>query len=350
MVTKDQLHSCRRRGRRNRLTAMRLGRGESGGVAVLAAVSLLLLAASPASAEVERTIRVQAGGQATNGYSFSLNAYREQPGGGIAVLELQNKISSAAYVQRRPAKVSKRGVVAEFGDLGRVRFRVEKQFTGGQRRCNRSSFSLLRGTIRFDGERGYSRIRSTDGLAFMESRTARGKCAGGSDVPIEPALRRASRETFLASCGRDSGAGFFAAEPQRGAPADFLASKVSVEDELMSFRNVLVSGSNASFAPSPDLSRVRITPPQPFAGRAFYADGVLNGNARVALPGLDSVRLAPTEDAQAGGFDDVEIPKCFFPLLLADFLGPAARTSVDERLTRSILDGPLLRLARRAGR
>lgn len=317
---------------------------------MLATAFLLLFAAAPAGAEVQRTIRVQAGGPATNGYSFSFSAHRQQPGGGVAVLELENDTSSAAYVQRRPAKVSKRKVVADFGALGKVRYRFEEGFASGERGCRRSSFSLLRGAVRFDGERGYSRIRSND-IAFMESTVVRDKCLDNDDVvPIDPVLREGSRDVLLASCGPESGGGFFVAEPERGAPADFFATKSSVDGDLMSFRSVLVSGSNASFAPSPDLSRIRISPPQPIVGRAFYADGALSGNARVALPGLDSLRLAPSNDVEVGAFDEVRLPKCFFPLLLNDFLGPDARTSIDERLTRSILDGPLLRLARRAGR
>jgi hypothetical protein len=285
---------------------------------VLAALLVLLAAASADAAKpkVERVIQIHASGRATNGYSWQLDASRSQPGGGSVSLQFSSSTGSASYVVRRPAKVSKHWVVADFGGLGEVSVRFHSQhrdhFQPGRDNCLRFSLAIgeLKGRLHFEGEQGFTRLTNPKTTAFREAISARDGCR---DILPPPLLRddRFKKASILSSCDGDAGAGFFAFETSPEKPAIFLGTKTERSPELTVIRTLELTGSARSFdVEGPKAARV--VPPAPFTGKGTYRNGELTGRITAPLPGTGSVRFSPG-GAELQKLESSETPKCLPP-------------------------------------
>lgn len=200
-------------------------------------------------------------------------------------------------------------------------------------------FGTFRGGIRFEGESGFTRVRTNRATGEMFSITQRRRC--GSPSSLSPLLRGPLGDaSILASCGGESGAGFFAAEPAPEVESFFLATKVERSPELSIFRILSVDGSARHLDVAPGRRSAKVRPPAPFSGRATFRDGQLTGNLEAPLPGAGQVRLSPAQGTLTDG-NDFELPKCYPPFYLRG--SPATRSlsisraAIYEAFTRAAL-------------
>lgn len=299
-------------------------------VAALAALVLtcaLFVVAGSASAadgkgeskgKVDRVLSISVGARATNDYRFQFSAFRGQPGGATALIQVRNRSSSATYVLERPDLVTKRRLKADFGELGVVSLRFDELDSGaGRDRCGRTSFKIgrFRGKIRFDGESSFTTVRSQGDIGLVISRSQRRGCGrAGLPFPFPFPFRADRPGTVVTSCGPGSRLGFLAFEPFEDGPAEFLLSKFERAGEVDILRMNSLEGPSRTYAADLRASTARLTPPEPYAGRGFLSRGELRGNLRAPLPGAGMVELTPG-DAELSPIEDFSAPECFPQLL-----------------------------------
>lgn len=296
--------------------------------------------------KLERLLSLEVSAPATNGYRFQFSAFRAQPGGASAMIQVRRESSSATYILRRPELVSKKRVKADFGELGTVSLRFKEVAGGhGSDRCGRSSFSVgrFKGKIRFDGESSFTSVRSQRRFGTIISQATRRGCKGGLPFPV-PFRAPAERGSVVTSCGPD-GVGLLAFELIADGPADFFVVKVERTSQLQIIRMTSLVGPSRTVAIDDRTSTARLTPPDPFAGRAFLERRKLSGNLRAPLPGVGMVELTPG-DAELTAINEFSsFPRCFPPLLarpgepelglrdaLADALAQRTLTSAVQQL------------------
>ena len=317
-------------------------------------------AASPAGAadrKLDRVLIAYVDAQATNDYYFFLNAFRGQPGGATVAAAFSNERSTALYIRRNPALVTKHRIKADLGELGEVDIRVRKatKWRRDSNRCGRqaSSAARFRGGLRLQSD--FTDVRTARLTGFLVRASVRRKCAneygppfyfnhGVNPVPVEPKDPR-----LLTTCGGEAGAGFVAIKQPEDegelffeqAATEFVATKTTRSDGLEIIRSTGASGTTRRFGIQG--KRARVSPPEPFTGRAHFENGRLSGNLRVALPGAGEVRLTPGQ-GDLGKASTVAIPKCF-PTY---FAGAAGRPAVDQAVAAAVQHATLSRAARRA--
>lgn len=326
------------------------------GIIVLA---LLLLAPGADAAEKgprgKQLLTWQTTARATNGYRFEFLAVRAESEGSSAIISVRNDSATATYVLRRPAQITRRRVVADFGALGSVRLRRdESDFEDrGKTRCGRFSFNFgeLRGGIRFDGESGFTTVRESQPFGAIVNQRIRRECES-IGPGLVPFAAPADEGAILGSCGPGAGVSLVALELMGGAETEFLASKVEIGDRLEIYRSVSVEGTSGNFATANDEKTGRLRPPEPFVGRGFFESGELRGNLRVTLPGAGLVSLTPG-DARLTGFEDFVPPKCLPPPLptaeggLFSRAGSAAAARLSGFVLTGTIRDAIARFARR---
>lgn len=317
---------------------MRRGKFRGLAGAVCAATLLTVAAAGTAEAKPSRVLFVNLSMSASNGYYLDLSGFRGQPGGATATASFYGEDSSVTYLKRRPAQVTKRRLRVDFGELGQIDLRfkpLDRQEINGPCGRDRVAYGRFKGGLHLEGENGFSHVRTARLDGIVQTTTGRGQC--GDAVPFRD--HRESRERILTACGGDSGAAFGAARSSDSRGSFFLGSKRSTFGDLEVVSTAFAEGPTRRFAVRGKSARV--SPPEPFAGRARLRGGRLTGDLRVTLPGEGRVRLTPGE-GQIGG-SDAEFPKCFPFLLVRDASGP----SVGAALARSVQSIALPPRARR---
>ena len=307
--------------------------------AAAAAFATSAPAAGAAGSEADRLLVIEAGARASNGYRLDFHAARAQPGGGAATIQVSNGPAGASYTLRHPQRISKRRVVADFGERGRVDLRFQTDFRRKRRSpCgyNTLRFGSFRGEFHFEGENGFTRtrVRRTFGVVITQ---AQGRC--GERRTTLAAQR--DRSAILSTCGGESGAGFFAGEEAPGEESEFLGSKIEQTPNLTIVRTLSLTGAAKAFDVGPGLRTAVVRPPEPFSGRARYDSGRLEGNITGALPGAGQVRFTPG-DAKLVRSSDFRFPKCFPPFYGNS--GGAAKTAVADVVGRAVLSARALRL------
>ena len=291
----------------------------------------LSVIAAPADA---RSVSVQMRAPASNGYRF-LFGIADRPGSGPAGFGFWKEsegfdsggrgFSTAAfYSARRSGSLIGRHLTAEVGTLGAVDARFVKsgvktrlrRFGGGCKEIDVTRRGRFVGRIDFAGEGGYAEVHREKIRGRIESyrfsdgcRSRRGSLRA-SFAPRPPAaVPRARGNPLLASCGADPDTGFFAGRDANAAGV--MASSKERANGIRTVRYLIADGDRDWFRTGPNLRRATIQPTFPaFSGTARYARGVLTGDLRVSLPGLDDVPLTPG-DAVLGLEDDVPIPDCY---------------------------------------
>src|SRR5690349_11560496 len=132
-------------------------RGSRWGLAGTMCLALLVCAGEAQG----RQLTAYAGGNASNGYDWTLYA-KKGPRGDRVELSLGRQSQVAVYTDTRPAKVNRKRISADFGELGRVDLRFAKKAKSGFTLpgCKVSDrYGRFRGLIRFTGESGYAAVR-----------------------------------------------------------------------------------------------------------------------------------------------------------------------------------------------
>lgn len=245
--------------------------------------------------------------RASNGYTIDVEGSGRQ-----VTLSASGPAGTAVYIVT--GRVSSRGIVADFGKQGRVdvefrpsrRVRVEMP----PRRCKGeprvTRWGVFAGTIRFAGERGYTRLRLRRARGRTH-RTPSWKCKrprGDSDQPgsgEEPEIPGEESEDSLVleianrATGVEAGAFTFRPPGEDGLTV-FVAGVEERRGRMQIARFAFVPAKEASFSFDESLSMATIAPPAPFSGTATFqrapgGPGSLTGSLSVLLPGTARIPL-----------------------------------------------------------
>lgn len=228
-----------------------------------------------------------------NGYQIFFEANR-----GKASLTAQGHAGTVIY----SGKTSLVGGRVRFslGKLGAVNIRFEpdgsverlrppKSCHGREQEVRSGTFV---GSIRFRGERGYTKLNSHRAHGAMAELRS-WKCPDASDrhpqnaagFPVLAAYTPGDRSVFAAIGG----------SPQLPIRF-FVAGTLEQVGALRIQRSILTEGTRTSFEASDDLGSATVAPPKPFFGTASFvreADGTTewSGALGVALPGAPNIAL-----------------------------------------------------------
>jgi hypothetical protein len=272
-----------------------------GGALLWAIVCLFSIATAPvtqakesAPFEVhERSLRLSAQFEAANGYQGSITTE------GHRRVTLRLAKGATVLEARTSGRVTRHGIHARFGDMGRisVRFRgtpysLRRRDGDGERRCrgrkSRFEDGFLSGTIRFRGENDFTRVNLKRAGGFLERHYRRVCREDAEQDPFIAALERlfnSLRLTTLHATADVEGTsiGFEATAidfrpifgPEAGLGYVFSAQAVEHVDGMRLTRSVAAEGDDRSFV-FPRKKRAprsaTITPPKPFAGTAKYLE------------------------------------------------------------------------------
>jgi len=246
--------------------------------------------------------------KAGHGYSIQVGGSGRQ-----VTLLAGGRSGIALYVV--PGRISSGGIVANFGKRGRVdvEFRPSrrKKVEAPPDRCKGAPrgtrWGVFVGTIRFAGERGYTRL----GLHRARGRThvtpnwrckrPRGGESGDTGSGKQPSVPGESSEDALVfeiadrSTGVEAGAFAFRPPDRRGLTA-FIAGVEERRRRMQIARFAYATGAERSFSFDDSLTTATISPPAPFAGAATFqrepgGQGSLSGSLSVVLPGTARIPL-----------------------------------------------------------
>ncbi|MGB7684695.1 MAG: hypothetical protein WBL45_02835 [Solirubrobacterales bacterium] len=190
-------------------------------------------------------------------------------------------------------------VSVRFHPSGRVK--RNPPFCGG--RASLTQHGVFSGTIRFEGERGFTRIAVQNARGFVYrsfKETCKGGSGGGSgDFPFYSLAERGrvqGRTTFFNALKPID-------ESQFGGSATYLVSQWDKRHGMTSVRVAYVAADGDTFAiagPPTQPESATVTPPPPFSGTAsFHASpGALadwEGTLAVELPGVEPVQLTGSQ-------------------------------------------------------
>jgi hypothetical protein len=254
--------------------------------------------------------------RASNGYQIVVSS--ENVGSGPSTVELSVQRHDEDVVYQAHATVTPTSMKASFGRLGRIslRFRpsgrtrqvkVTKHCHADRPPVVTARLGTFVGTIRFRGERGYTKVsahRATGGIGDPLAIT-RHAC--------EPPRSKAERMQELASValrasdptaaigftvgrafGQLSRLGSTASSPRGGYR--FLVFAAEKAEQMFILRAVGAVGSAGDFLFDDALSSATVSPPPPFVGTGIFqrnADGSTDwtGTLSVPMAGLGTVRL-----------------------------------------------------------
>lgn len=215
--------------------------------------------------------------------------------------------STAVY--RVPGSVSRKGMWARFGRLGQIaiRFRASGSLFRKvpPRRCKGrpriTRFGSFVGTIRFVGERGYTKVNV---------QRARGRVHVPRRWKCKPASKRRGRSRCRPSDKEPKEQVILESGSLRGVELDVTAERSSDEPGFTLFsasswerrgrieiqRHTFVTGGERTFEYEKNLASATVSPPPPFSGTAVFqrnADRSTSwtGTLRVSLPGRPNIAL-----------------------------------------------------------
>lgn len=273
-------------------------------VVVLAGLAVFFLLFT--SAEAHGAARAEFSAEATNSYIVSVEGRGRQ-----VALTVDGHGGSATYSVR--GRASTRQLKGRFGKFGRIALRFEPTGKSRQikppKRCKGRSRirteGAFVGTIRFRGERGYTRLtrKRVRGSTLTPSRwrckPRKGDSRSTSDadfpqarlgIPVLGAFTPNGRVVFMAL-------GF--GDPKVLDLSFFLAGMKEHRGAVRIARFTLVVARARAFAVRPDLAAATVQAPKPFSGTASFArqaGGSISwtGALAVALPGAGTVPLTGT--------------------------------------------------------
>jgi hypothetical protein len=305
------------------------------GAMLLAVVAVPPAAAKPGpnqqgGVEVQkRSLRLKIPLEGSNGYrGFIVTT-------GHRRVKLELGKGRAEFVATASGRVDRGGIEADFGELGNVSIRFEGErvpWPGPladllgllpRRECRgrKPVFEAgkFRGTVRFEGENGFTEIDVGTVPGTVERhyrRVCQGQGIGGQTVTnaaTEKILGRL-KVTLLRAVAHRNGAtiSFQAAISNLGSLLGlddeepmhtFVASSVERKEGVRIVRSISGTGKKGSFAASDEKANPRtatVSPPQPFAGSATYLEpegepASWTGTLTVPLPGVAPLELAGPE-------------------------------------------------------
>jgi hypothetical protein len=217
--------------------------------------------------------------------------------------------NGASTVYRAPAEsAGTKAVDASLGPMGRiaVRFRPSgrRVVSAARQACGRPTRVVRRlgifvGTIRFEGEHGYTTVAATSARGSVGTplppdcgspeSTSGVAVASSATMPV----RRARGGPVLSASDTRTGSRFRAA-PGAGGVAFTARVEERTADGITVVRRAQAGAPASAFDFNRSFSRATVTPPAPFSGSARFAAGARvrwSGSLRVTFPGL-SVPLA----------------------------------------------------------
>jgi hypothetical protein len=242
--------------------------------------------------------------KASNGYAVSVYGVRNR-----VILAATRGRASAQYSVR--GVVSKDGVEARFGKLGRVSVaftekrmkRVPSSILGCRGGPEVQRLGTFAGTIGFRGERGYTEVRA---------HTARGKTAvsprwtcppgsnstSGLEIPDQVDLGASCGTTGFAAIGHRSVEDGPPVFPDDPAGTSFLAFSRTARGRMTVTRLALAFGKQTDFLFDNAFSFATVTPPPPFHGSATLSrdpsgGASWEGSLSVSLPGEELALVDP---------------------------------------------------------
>jgi hypothetical protein len=243
----------------------------------------------------------------SNGYEITVSGGLE---GGENSVELSAEGRSGTVQYTAPGRVTDNGIEASFGKLGRVSVRFRP--SGQRPPVVTSRLGSFVGTIRFRGERGYTRVsarRADGGIGDPLANTPQKLVCDfhESDAAHERELESVSLDASPSGAGVSFGAfRLFGSWSDRIPPAGkgtlgggrylFLALSIERARKLSIFRYAAVLGRPEDFVFDDALTTATVRPPSPFTGSGSFLrnpDGSTSwtGTLAVRLPGLGAMRL-----------------------------------------------------------
>jgi hypothetical protein len=255
----------------------------------------------------------------SNGYRITVSA---DPEVGDSSVELTVEGHSGVALYIAPGHVTPNTIKARFGRLGRVSVRFKP--SGRQRnvkvrkRCFRdhppvvsSRLGSFVGTIRFRGERAYTRVSAHHARGGIGDPLANTSKKQGCDFHESGAERKRELESVsLEASPPEAGVSFFAghlfgSQPlapsgESAAPGEdqhlFLADEAEKADRMRILRFAAALGGSETFVFDGSLTSATVRPPFPFTGSGSFLrnpDGSISwtGTLAVSLAGLGSVQL-----------------------------------------------------------
>lgn len=242
--------------------------------------------------------------KASNGYSVTIYGVRNR-----VTLAATRGRASAQYSVR--GDVSKDGVAASFGKLGRVSVaftekrvrRVPSSILGCRGGPEVQRLGTFAGTIRFRGERSYTEVRA-HAAAGKTVVSPRWTCPAGSgstsefEIPDQVDLGASCGTTGFAAIGHRSvedGPPVFPDEP---ADTSFFAFSRRARGRMTVTRLAVAFGKRTDFLFDNAFSFATVTPPPPFHGSATLSrdragGGSWEGSLSVSLPGEELTLVDP---------------------------------------------------------
>jgi len=203
--------------------------------------------------------------------------------------------NGASNVYAVPAIAAGPGTVdAGLGALGRiaVRFRPSGERTVTTLRCDRRRplrvvrrLGTFTGTIRFQGEGGYTAVTATSARGSVGTPLPAG-CPAAR--PASASVARPARSAVLTAVDPGAGSSFRAATGPGGVTFRARVRERNA-DGVAVVRQAFAGAPLAAFAFNRSLTRVRVSPPAPFSGSARFSTGpgrAWKGGLRVTFPGL----------------------------------------------------------------
>lgn len=265
----------------------------------------------------QRSLRLSARVEASNGY----RGWIRTEGHRRVTLTLVK--GRTAIEARTSGRVTRHGIEAQFGDMGRisVRFRGEpvspdRRNGDGERRCrgrkSRFEEGRFNGTIRFRGENDFTRMNLKRAAGSLERHYRRVCREDPSRVTFDALLERLTnslRFTTLHTGASVAGANIvFQATvidfrpllgPEFGPSYVFSAQTVERVSGTRLTRSVGIEGNDESFLyprRKGTLRRATVTPPKPFTGTAEYVKRAGSpsswiGSLAARLPGVGLVAM-----------------------------------------------------------
>lgn len=288
----------------------RLGLGVIGVVMLLASLPAPVSAATPDVSDffgLGSEAPAEFSAKASKGYSIGVEG-----SGGQVTLSASGPAGIAIYVV--PGRISTGGILASFGKRGRVDVKFKpsrrKKVEMPPNRCKGKPhvirWGVFAGTIRFAGERGYTRLslhRAHGRTHVTPDWKCKRRPGDGSDKTegTQPNIPGESSEDalILEIANRRTGveAGAFTLRPpdEKGLTA-FIAAVEERRKQMQIARFAFGTGNEQTFSFDESLSTATISPPPPFAGTAIFqrdpgGRGTLTGSLSVVLPGTARIPL-----------------------------------------------------------
>jgi hypothetical protein len=250
---------------------------------------------------------VEFSAKASNGYSIEVEG-----SGRRVTLSAGGPSGTAVYIA--PGRVAHGRIVTGFGKLGRIdvkfkpsrRRKVEAPPRGCKGKPHVTRWGVFVGTIRFAGERGFTRLNVSrargrthfaPGWKCKRGRGGSGKNGSGSQpsVPGESSEDALVLEIVNRQTGVEAGA-FTFRPPGKKSDTAFIAGLEERRGRMQVVRFAFKSAGERTFSFDESLSGATIAPPSPFAGTATFqrnpgGEPTLSGSLSVALPGTARIPL-----------------------------------------------------------